>query len=186
MHIQKPNPGYTCLVCRTGKLQARTRSQSTTNREVIGGPVFPTYHYLTELVCGACGAKFEPQSIEQSIEENLENQLILFRNPDVKPEQCPNCNSKQLASGRVKTQPDAFPVGSSYAIRQTHNSHNTNERYLYCRYCIKILWNEPPTEKPTLPTNTVAELEEDLRALTRQEKKPVRRTLNDHKPKSRP
>jgi hypothetical protein len=196
MHYQKPDPGTTCLVCKIGKLQARTRSQSATNREVIGGPVFPTYQHLTELVCGVCGAKFEPSNVGQNISEALQDQLISFKNPEVKPEECSGCHLRHFGEGRVKTLLDTFPVGSTFAVRETKTNDETQQRYIYCRYCIKILWCIPLCEGPSLPADTIEKIQQELHTKPYgprgpatpipQARGPVRRTPDERPPKTKP
>lgn len=141
--IQKPNPGDLCRVCKQGHLQARTRSHNRTNRDVIGGPVYPTVFFLHELVCGVCGCKFEPQGSGQNIDHYLEDKLLSFTKPQTKPEECPQCHLKDLVESRVKTSLDTFPI-SHFADRNRREEQDFHGHFLYCKHCLIIVWHEPP------------------------------------------
>lgn len=191
--IQKPNPGDACLVCKTGKLQARSRAQSATNREVVGGPIFPARPHLTELVCGKCGIKYEPQHVGQDINEFLEEALLGFRNPETKPTCCPNCDTYHLVQGRTKTPLDAFPIRKDFSGRHTEKEIDSHHYFLYCRHCLKILWDEPIVDRSRSTAGESAQLTESIGIRPHSSrgpatpippaKKPVRRTLDGRPPK---
>lgn len=157
--IQKPNPGDTCRMCNEGKLQARSRTQSNSDPR-FGGPEFRPQPRLHELVCSACGVKFEPEHLGQDVNEFLEDQLISFENPPTKPETCPNCHSKDLVRGRTKTLLDHFPVNRDFTSRQAHEDNDSHHRFLSCKHCLKVVWDEPPAPRELSSPEAVAQFAE--------------------------
>ncbi len=143
-------PGDPCHLCPPdgpkGHLVARFERSRDGEPPRAGGPPGPAPH-LHHLACSVCGVWYE-SAAHGSMDALLRAQLKDFKNPDVRPEHCPQCG-KAVAARSLR---------DSFSQRSHSLGNPLAKKVVCCTACVLLVW-DIPTEMEKL----LAELHEQAK-----------------------